>query len=183
MKQKRKLNNIIPNILFGIFFKPMLPHIKLFLLMLVLANLCHTSHAQNNIVKVNPLGLVFGISNLGIEFAGKKNQSITVAALYYSKSNIQGFGIGLEQRFYFMDAEESLRGFHAGPSVGYLKLKEDYYDEGYEVFSIGGEIGHQWFLNKHLTADLFSGLGFLVGSESNTEKLSFGIGISLGYAW
>ena len=183
MKQKRKLNNIIPNISFGIFFKPMLPHIKLFLLMLVLANLCHTSHAQNNIVKVNPLGLVFGISNLGIEFAGKKNQSVTVAALYYSKSNIQGFGIGLEQRFYFMTAEESLRGFHAGPSVGYLKLKENYYDEGYEVFSIGGEIGHQWFLNKHLTADLFSGLGFLVGSESNTEKLSFGIGISLGYAW
>jgi len=161
----------------------MLQYIKFLLLALVLANLCPTSHAQNNIIKVNPLGLAFGISNLGIEFAGKKNQSVTVTALYYSKSNIQGFGIGLEQRFYFMAAEESLRGFHAGPSIGYLKLKENYYDEGYEVFSIGGEIGHQWFLNKHLTADLFSGLGFLVGSESNTEQLSFGIGISLGYAW
>jgi len=89
----------------------------------------------------------------------------------------------LEQRFYFKSSDSSLRGFHAGPSVGYLQLKEKYYDETYEVFSIAGKFGHQWFISKHHSADLFSGLRFLVGSETNTEELSFGIGLSLGCTW
>ena len=100
--------------------------------------------------------------------------------MYYSKSNIKGFGIGLEERFYFKSSDSSLRGFYAGPSIGYIQLKENYYDEIYEVFSIGGEFGHQWFICKHLTTDLFSGLGFLVGSETNTAQLSFDIGLSSG---
>lgn len=169
--------------MFGFFYRQILQDFKGLLRLIIIVNLGYTSHAQDNIIKVNPLGFAFGVSNLGIEFARKKNQSTTVAALYYSKSNIKGFEIGLEQRFYFRSAEESLRGFHAGPSVGYLKLKENYYDKSNDVFSIGGEFGHQWFISKHFTANLFSGLGFLVGSETNTEKLSFGIGLSIGYAW
>jgi len=89
----------------------------------------------------------------------------------------------LEQRFYFKSSDSSLRGFHAGPSVGYLQLKENYYNEAYEVFSIAGKFGYQWFISKHFSADLLSGLRFLVGSETNTEELSFGIGLSLGCTW
>ena len=183
MSQKQKLNYKNPNKCLGFFYRLILQNIKGILLLIISVNLGYSSHAQDNIIKVNPLGFAFGVSNLGIEFARKKNQSTTVAALYYSKSNIKGFGIGLEQRFYFRSADQSLKGFHVGPSVGYLQLKENYHDEAYDVFSIGGEFGHQWFMSKHFTADLFSGLGFLVGSETNTEKLSFGIGLSIGYAW
>ena len=65
-----------------------------------------------------------------------------------------------------------------GPSVGYLQLKENYSNEAYEEFSIAGKFGYQWFISKQFSADLLSGLGFLVGSETNTEELSFGIGLS-----
>ena len=125
------------------------------------------------------MGLAFGIANLGVELSGKKNQSATISALYYSKSNTEGFGISLEQRFYF-SSNETLEGFHAGPSVGYLKLSDNYND-GFDVFVVGEEIGHQWFLNDNFTIDLFSGVSFLI--DNIGLNLSFGLGLSLGYAW
>ena len=135
-------------------------------------------NAQTTIIKANPLGLAFGIANFGVEFTGKRNQSTTISALYYSKSNTEGFGIGLEQRFYF--SSNKLKGFHTGPSVGYLKLSDNYND-AFDVFSVGAEIGHQWFLNENFTIDIFSGVGFLI---DNVElNFSFGLGLSLGYAF
>jgi hypothetical protein len=137
--------------------------------------------AQRKIIKANPLGLVFGIANIGIEISERKNQSTTFSALYYSKSNAAGFGVGLEKRFYFQ-TNESLRGFHAGPSVGYLNLSNDS-DENINIFSVGVEVGHQWFLSKKFTVDLFSGAVFFTGSPYLNETLSISLGLSLGYAW
>jgi len=147
-------------------------------LLIFLYTLCIQINAQSKIIKANPLGLVFGIANLGVEFSGKKNQSTSIYALYYSRSDTKGFGIGLEQRFYFNSTQ--LKGFHAGPSIGYLKLNDNY-NEDFNVFSLGAEIGHQWFLNKSFTIDVFSGVGFLI--ENIGMNLSVGLGVSLGYAW
>jgi hypothetical protein len=151
---------------------------KKIILLIIAFTFCLKMSAQNKIIKANPLGLAFGVANLGVEFSGKNNQSTTISVLYYSKSNTEGFGIGLEQRFYFNSNE--LKGFHAGPSVGYLKLSDNYNDD-FDVFSVGAEIGHQWFLNKNFTIDLFSGVGFL--TDNIGLNLSFGLGLSLGYAW
>lgn len=151
---------------------------KRIIFLLILTSICLKANAQNQIIKANPLGLVFGIANLGIEFSGKTNKSTTVSALYYAKSDTKGFGIGIEQRFYF-NANKSLKGFHAGPNAGYLRLSDNYNDN-FNVFSIGAEIGYQWFLNKNFTVDLFSGANFLFNSNL---QLSLGVGLSLGYAW
>lgn len=147
-------------------------------LIIILFTFCLKINAQTKIIKANPVGLVFGIANLGVEFSGRKNQSTSIYALYYSKSDTEGFGIGLEQRFYFNSNE--LKGFHAGPSIGYLKLNDNYNDN-FDVFSVGGEIGHQWFINESFTIDIFSGVGFLV--DNIGLNLSLGLGLSLGYAW
>ena len=152
------------------------------ILFLIFTSFIFTIKAQNNIIKANPLGFAFGIANIGVEFAGKGNQSTTISALYYSKDEIKGGGIGLEQRFYFA-TNQSLKGFHAGPSIGYFKLSEtDHYDDSYNVFAVGVEIGHQWFLGNHFTADIFSGASFLV-ADTTQEEFSVGVGFSLGYAW
>ena len=114
--------------------------------------------------------------------AGKGNQSATISALYYDKDDVKGGGIGLEKRFYFT-VDQSLKGFHAGPSVGFFKLSEtDHFDDSYNVFAVGAEIGHQWFLSKNFTADIFTGLSFLV-ADTSEEQFSIGLGFSLGYAW
>jgi hypothetical protein len=131
--------------------------------------------AQSKIIKANPLGLAFGIANIGIEFSERKNQSTTFSALYYSKSDVAGFGVGLEKKNYFQ-TNESLKGFHTGPSVGYLNLSNDS-NESLRVFSVGVEIGHQWFLSKNFTVDLFSGAVFFTGSPYLNETLSAGIGV------
>lgn len=120
------------------------------------------STAQNKIIKASPLGLAFGIANIGIEFSERKNQSTTFSALYYSKSDVSGIGVGLEKRFYFQ-TDEPLKGFHAGPSVGYLNLSNDSNDS-MSVFSVAVEIGHQWLLSKNFIGDLFSGAVFFTGS-------------------
>lgn len=138
-------------------------------------------NSQSKIIKANPLGLAFGVANIGLEYAERTNQSSTYSLLYYSKSDIAGFGIGIEKRFYFQTGE-SLKGFHAGPNVGYLNLSNRD-NETLNVFSAGLEIGHQWFLSEHFVLDLFSGVSFLVGSYYFEWSLSLGVGLSLGYAW
>ena len=60
-----------------------------------------------------------------------------------------------------------------------MRLSDDYSDP-FNVFSIGAEIGHQWFLNQNITVDIFSGVGFLI---TENAQLSLGLGLSLGYAW
>lgn len=147
-------------------------------ILIILFTFCLKMNAQTKIIKANPLGLAFGIANLGVEFSGKRNQSTTISALYYSKSDTEGFGIGLEHRFYFSSNE--LKGFHAGPSIGYLKLSDNYNDD-FDVFSVGGEIGHQWFLGENFTIEIFSGVGFLI--DNIGLNLTYGLGLSLGYAW
>ena len=148
-------------------------------LLAVLFIACLKINAQTTIIKANPLGLAFGFANLGVEFSGKTtNQSTTISVLHYSKSSRKGFGIGFEKRFYFSN-DENLKGFHAGPSIGYLRLSDNYNDD-FNVFSVGTEIGHQWFLNENFTVDIFSSVGFLISKEL---QLLLGLGLSLGYAW
>lgn len=150
-------------------------------LLLILFLIAINSQSQTKIIKANPLGLAFNIANIGYEFANKNNQSSTFSALYYSASDLEGFGIGIEKRFYFQ-TKESLKGFHAGPNFGYLNLnnKNDIHTD---VFSAGVDFGYQWFLGKHFALDLFSNANFLTGSFYFKETILLGVGFSIGFAW
>ena len=145
--------------------------------------LANTSNAQENAVKVNPIGLVFGIANAGYEFEVNDSQTVTVSGIYYGLTGISGFGIGGEYRFYLTD--DSFRGWHAGPAVGYLGLSEKITDSSSGFFSIGGEGGHQWIVGENIVLDAFIGISVLTGSGnfSTLNTVSPTLGFSVGYAW
>lgn len=139
-------------------------------------------NAQTKVIKANPLGLAFGIANAGYEFETKKGQTATVSGIYFNVFDIQGVGAGFEYRFYF--GGEALKGWHAGPSIGYFSL-EDKYDISASVFSFGGEAGHQWLFGEHFALDLFTGLGVITGGSDleGFNSTAASLGVSLGYAW
>lgn len=144
--------------------------------------LAFSAYSQSNAVKVNPLGLAFGVANAGYEFSTNEKQTVMLSALYYDVSGISGFGAGAEYRFYF--AGEALKGWHAGPSVGYLSL-EDSANTSASIFTIGGEVGHQWVWDSGFLVDVFAGLGYATGGDNlaGLNSTTIGIGVSLGYAW
>ncbi len=140
------------------------------------------SQAQNNAVKVNPIGIAFGVANAGYEFSVNDKQTVTIAGLYYDRSSISGFGAGAEYRFYFSDT--ALKGWHAGPSIGYFSL-EDEFDNSGSVFNVGGEVGHQWIFGEHFALDVFAGVAVAASKADNlnVNNTTIGLGVSLGYAW
>lgn len=144
--------------------------------------LFYTSNAQTSAVKINPIGLIFGVANAGYEFEVSDSRTVTISGIYYSIGGISGFGVGGEYRFYLSD--DSLRGWHAGPSVGYLGLSDDFNNSS-GFFTIGGEGGHQWIIGDSFVVDAFASVGFLAGNSSfaSFNTVSIGIGASIGYAW
>jgi hypothetical protein len=140
--------------------------------------------AQEQVIKANPIGLAFGVANAGYEFTVKDGQTLTVSGLYYNISDISGLGAGAEYRFYFDG--EAIRGWHAGPSVGYFSLSDDF-DTSASFFSIGGEVGHQWIIGEHFAVDVFAGLGYIAGNSDDfavsLSSTAISLGVSLGYAW
>ncbi len=144
-----------------------------------------TSIAQDQAIKANPIGLAFGVANAGYEFTTKDAQTLTISGLYYNISDVSGFGAGAEYRFYF-SSNQALRGWHAGPSIGYFGLSDDF-DNSAGFLSIGGEVGHQWIFGEHFLVDVFAGLSFVSGSSDDfavtVNSTAVGIGVSLGYAW
>ena len=141
--------------------------------------------AQEQAIKANPIGLAFGVANVGYEFSIKDAQTLTISGLYYNISDISGVGFGAEYRFYFSE-KEVLRGWHAGPTVGYFSLSDDF-DNSASVFNVGGEIGHQWILKEHFLIDTFAGVSLLAGGSdsfaTSFSSVAINIGVSLGYAW
>ena len=138
--------------------------------------------AQTKAIKANPLGLAFGIANAGFEFSTTESQSLTISGIYFDVLDISGYGLGAEYRFYFDG--EAISGWHAGPSLGYLFL-EDGFDNSGSIFSIGGEVRHQWIFGEHFLLDLFVGYGFVTGGDDleGLDATAGSVGLSLGYAW
>ncbi|MGB5419802.1 DUF3575 domain-containing protein [Algibacter sp.] len=158
---------------------------KLFLCAVIAVFGLTSVNAQDQAIKANPIGLAFGVANAGYEFATNDSQTLTVSGLYYNISDISGFGAGAEYRFYF-SSDEALNGWHAGPSVGYFALKDDF-DTSAGFFSIGGEVGHQWIIGEHFLVDVFAGLSYIAGNSDDfnvtLSTTSVALGVSLGYAW
>ena len=140
------------------------------------------SFGQNNVIKANPIGLAFGIANVGYEFSTTDSQSMTVSGLYFNIADIDGYGAGLGYRFYL--DKEAITGWHLGPSIGYFKL-EDLFDISASVFSVGAEVGHQWVFGEHFALDVFGGFVYNSGGDilSGFNATSGTLGVSIGYAW
>ena len=138
--------------------------------------------SQTNAAKINPLGLVAGVVNGGYERAINDTQSAGVYASYLNISGVKGFGLSAEYRFYFDD--EALKGWHAGPSLGFLSLEDNVKTKA-SAFLVGGEAGHQWIFDSGFLVDAFASFSYVGGADSlqGFSGSVIGIGASIGYAW
>ena len=155
----------------------------------------------NGIIKVNPLGFVFGVFNVTYEKPLNDKSSVAVGASYFNWSNlgISGIGGSAEYRLYFSNNSEAPHGMFAGPILDLGSLSYNY--EGYtivdgemkttkekqSVFSIGGGVkaGYQWLWDSGIALDLYFGYGYRAAKFENYDY-SGGypiLGIGIGYAF
>lgn len=148
----------------------------------------------SGVIKVNPIGFIFGVFNGTYEKALNEKSSIAVGASYFNWSNlnISGFGASAEYRFYFSNNSEAPHGMFAAPILDLESLSYDYYDvfkdktTNESVFSIGGGIkaGHQWIWDSGIALDLYFGYGYRSAKFENYDY-SGGypiLGLAIGYA-
>ncbi len=168
-----------------------------------------TSKAQENVVKVNPIGLLFGSFNVGYERVINDNHSaqlnINIISFKVGDSKFSGFGITPEYRFHFGN-HENPKGFYGGPFLNFNTFTwkvepEDFFgvttpgsETSVTAFGIGGLIGHQWIFGEAFALDLNLGAAYnsvSIDSETDDDP-GFGLAasgilprfsLSLGYAF
>ncbi len=157
------------------------------------------ANAQSNVVKVNPLGMAFGIFNGTFEHALNEKTSVTVGLNYFNWKVINTSGLGGEvaYRFYFSKNNDAPEGIYAAPFAGInsLTYKWDHYnDDGSAIIhdketamfvTIGAQAGYQWIFDSGLALDLYFGYGYaVVGGFENYGAYAAGrpkLGVAVGY--
>lgn len=144
--------------------------------------------AQTNVVKVNPVGIAFGIANAGYEITIADKQSVTISGTYFKESgdksieDVIGYGAVIDYNFYFSSEKNAPIGFHVGPGAGVFFLSDDI--DNVSVFYLNGTAGHQWVLWEHFAVDLFAQFSYFTQTNlSAINSINYGIGLSIGYAW
>ena len=145
------------------------------------------------VIKVNPVGFVFGIFNATYEKTLNEKNSLAIGASFFNWSNLHISGIGgsVEYRFYFSNNSEAPHGMFAAPLLSLSSLSYDYQDVNNKktkesAFSIGGGVkaGHQWVWDSGIALDLYFGYGYRSASFEH-YNYSGGypiLGLAIGYA-
>jgi Protein of unknown function (DUF3575) len=154
-----------------------------------------------NVVKINPIGFIFGSGSIAYERALSAKSSILVAptfgAFSFGGFKYTSFGLGAEYRFYLSNTKNAPTGLYAAPGVSFTtgKIKEDGFSTEAKFTSIGakGVFGHQWIWNSGFTLDLNGGISYQSFTYKDTENSVFSglkasgilpnIGIAVGYAF
>ena len=152
-----------------------------------------------NVVKVNPLGLLFGSASVAYERAINEKSSIQVNGSFGGLSvggvKYTNFGGGLDYKIYLSKTKSAPEGFYASPGAGFysLKVKEV---GGTSVsgsgFIVKGVVGNQWIWESGFSLDLFGGINYYAGGKikgsGGVEYTKFNgvlpaLGVSIGYAF
>ncbi|MEX0313299.1 MAG: DUF3575 domain-containing protein [Allomuricauda sp.] len=139
--------------------------------------------AQENVVKVNPLALLFGSLEIGYERVLSESQSFQIDLGYQSFSsgnlNYRGFGLGAQYRFYVQQAKNAPEGWFLAPVASYYTAKAD--DLKTTMLIAGGVGGYQWNWDP-ITLDLYGGPAFFsINSDDDAFNFGFdGLGLKLG---
>ena len=130
-----------------------------------------SDNVQPNVVKLNPLGALFGSANLGFEHAFNEKSSVVIlpsfGMLKSSGFKYTTYGIGAEYRLYFTGTAP--RGTYVAPGLsaqfGTAKVEgsEGGDDQKTNIsgFSAKVVIGHQWIWNSGFTLDLNGGVQYV----------------------
>lgn len=116
--------------------------------------------AQQNIVKVNPLGIVVGYMNVSYEHKINEKSSVEGGLNYlnWESAGISGFGSELAYRKYISKNNSAPVGLYAAPFVTISSLK--YGTDKSIGLGAGAKAGYQWCFESGLALDLFFGYGY-----------------------
>ncbi len=154
--------------------------------------------AQENVIKMNPLGLAFGSIDLSYEKALNGKSSIEIGVAYSSlnvttsgsSSKATGFGVEGKYKMYFSNSGAAPRGWYGAPFVNYSKTTVTGGD--LSAFSGGVLGGYQWIFGGSATGfalDLNFGAQYVSANTSGSiisttfDGILPRLGLSLGYAW
>jgi hypothetical protein len=140
--------------------------------------------AAKNVIKVNPLGLIFGSASVAYERALNEKSSFVIAPQFggfkFGGFKYSSFGAGAEYRFYLGKTKTAPEGLYAGPGIfftsGTTKVDDGSGGEYKTNFtSFGGKavIGNQWIFNSGCVIDLNGGVSFSKFSYKDDENSYF----------
>lgn len=154
-----------------------------------------------NVVKVNPLGLLFGNASLSYERLLNEKSSVQLNANYGSwsllETTISSVGAGLDYRMYISKTKVAPNGWYLSPGASFSNVSYSSTDiNGDEitgaVSSIGLKVdgGYQWVWDSGFELELFLGAGYGIATGSS-EGVSLGsatgitprLGIALGWGF
>jgi len=161
-----------------------------------------SSKAQENVVKVNPLGLLFGAAQVSYEKALNEESAFEISIAFASvnasvdgtDSKATGFGAEAKYKFYFSSSHDAVRGWYAAPVVNYNSATaKSGGSKGTVAFFGGGAVaGYQWVFGGADTGfalDLNLGAQYISTSTSgdisglNISGVLPRLGLGLGYAF
>lgn len=145
-----------------------------------------------NIIKINPLGVLFGSFSMSYERLITPNSSLQFNANYGNINlfdiKIGTYGAGVDYRLYFSKNRIAPEGFYFSPGVSYATLSID--DVSISAFELRGVAGYQWIWDSGFQLELFIGPNYtFVDDISFADDTIIGeisgvngtIGFSIGY--
>ena len=175
---------------------------KKVLLVIAMVAAGFTANAQKNVVKVNPLGLVFGSLDVSYERVISDKAAVEVGFAYSSfdvtsgntKVSTNGYGVEGKYKFYFSSEKDAPKGWYGAPFVAYSvsSVDSDGVKGDANSFAAGALAGYQWVFggsDSGFSLDLNFGAQYISASaKGNIDSVSIDgflprLGLSLGYAW
>ncbi len=152
--------------------------------------------AQDNIIKVQPLGLAFGTLNATYErVLNDQSSFLASASARFSLFGVDVtlIGVGAGWRYYLTNKRTDVpKGLYVNPQVGFSfgSVNEGDLDNSFTTFGIGAEIGYQWVWDSGVVLDLGIGPNYTVISGQvddvgfdNTSGILPSMTVALGYAF
>ncbi|NJB70475.1 hypothetical protein GGR42_000937 [Saonia flava] len=177
---------------------------KVFIITFVALGFGLNSYAQENVIKINPLGLALGSAELGYERALNEKSALEVSLAYFSSDatfnsgeevKANGFGAEGKYKLYFSSTNNAPRGWYAAPVATYASASADSSsgeDGKFSYFGAGAVAGYQWIFgggNSGFALDLNLGFQYISASTQGSisgvsiDGILPRLGLSLGYAW
>jgi hypothetical protein len=152
---------------------------------------------KQNVVKVNPLGVIFGNIPVSYERVINEKSSVQVnvsfGSLNFGGVKYSNLGFGVDYRYYLSNSKEAPKGFYGSGGVGFnsTKISET---GGTSVsgngFIVKAVVGNQWTWDSGFTLDLYGGINYYAGGKiKGAGGVEYGkfsgalptLGLGLGY--
>jgi hypothetical protein len=146
---------------------------------------------RENLISINPLGIVFEYFSGEIEHAISRSASVGLTGSYASPFDFTYTSFDVIGRYY--PSEAGLRGFSIGPTVGFTHVSDnqvcfDCSSSSANAFTVGAELDYSWILgpSQHFGVELGVGAKrlFITGQDSRQISTALPTGrLSVGYAF